>query len=834
METIQIAIAIVIAMILAPLLIHTLKVVDFEETSENIQKTILDKQEFEFKTVNMMEFVLEVFSFWKEYQHSEGKATLTLYVDDEGYLDKTSFFSYFKENDLCRTIQSSSLGCGYREDTRIDLMSLPRIVKVVYANDTLFIKSGEKPPLNNRSFHILSKHFGGYVGSGRIDQELGIIPADSNINSFELEILTGTDFLLFINGYQCMDQFATGNGINRFDLMNCSEHISLGEKNSLTILFASFDIFRKYIAGGIVTLEYDSEESIPGSPPSSMKIPLPQIDGVIEYFGEINVPGSPTSAKLNIKAGLGKMFENEFSINVGGNNVYSTTSSGNVDIQKDITSSLREGVTPLQIYAGSYKDTESEIILIQPVDVVLITDESYSMMCDLDDDHPQNCALYRINGRIVYIDKGNNRGNNCNHPNLEDEGTEKLILAKCYGIMFAEKMLEQCDETKVGLVSFSYNFNSVLPLTQIMYGPDSISETIMRYRPGEGTCISCAIKRAVNVVEKSEIAKAMVIMTDGVGTACITGACSPAKAQAEAMEEATKAHNEHNISLYTIAFGLKTGSAGVINLEKIACVDNCSHAYSGNTANEIRDVYINISNDINEKMILIKRHVQGYRRVNFTDSQLKNSFIDINFVPYTSGSPAKVMVTLKLSSPSQFILPDGMVIEEAILFSWAGVFWTDYASLNNVPVLDLSEYDAEYTQLGDPFAIQLPVSQLELENTIEVKKGDIYEPQAGNVENITLRYIASVDQTRYNEANFINALGCHWIVEFKEGIEKFSLPSSYTGNNFCSYTTEKIEHDDKDLYQLTAYTLFEGLDHDSDGVVDDKIEKIFLLGGMPG
>jgi len=141
METIEILVYFGIAVICGALVLNFIYDAPIEDIGKDVEDKLRDKKNFDFKQVDELGFYELVIDFWKEHQHSDAKASTTVYYIDEGTLDKKEFFDKIKENNLCGSLQSKAFDCGTREDIKLGTIDLPRIIKIVYENDTISIAS---------------------------------------------------------------------------------------------------------------------------------------------------------------------------------------------------------------------------------------------------------------------------------------------------------------------------------------------------------------------------------------------------------------------------------------------------------------------------------------------------------------------------------------------------------------------------------------------------------------------------------------------------------------------------------------------------------------------
>jgi len=766
--------------------------IPFIDIGKGVEDQMLGKRVFRYKQVDELGFYEEILAFWKEHQFSESQASLTIYHTGNGSLDKQIFFEKIKDNNLCGTIQSKAFKCGNREDVRLERVELPQVIRIVYVNDTVHIASNLDRLTSNRSVYLTNVYFGGFEGNGIITKSVNI---PGNAIQIKLRLITGADFDLTINGNTCDLTFLTTDEIDTWDLSECADLIVPGD-NLFEFTFKTPDLFRKYVAGGFMTIVHEEE-------PVSGDFQLPMIDGTINYFNSFESDGS-TPVRINLDYNVGDLAGTDIYVSVGDSIIYQDAVSSH-DYSGIITvptSALVNGMNPIRIGVNSEQSTEKTIDVPVPVDVVLITDQSGSMAWNLS-------VPYGLR-----LPDGEERG--CLDPLLYDMSTMKMSLAKCFGEEFVNIVLDKYRSNRIGLVAFEERVRSWLNVTS---DRDELHAELDNYEPDGGTCVSCAIFRAREILQGSDRVKAMVIMTDGVANACLEGECDREEAQREAREQGQLAYDE-GISLYTIAFG--DGADSTI-LQDIACFDNCSHFGQGTNSTEIQKIYQDFANSIAQQHAIKTKHVQGAKDENEVASILRDSDIS---VPVDAISRHKTLVRKDLACPGLFDLPEGMTIDNAQLLSWAGTLWMQSVELNNVFIYDVSGYTSIYLFVGDPFMIELPTDTLAVHNSINPTFSDV-EKETIICGPTTIQYVVDIPDN-----GFTHAMGCHWTVQYPEETVEFTSPVDYIGDRYCEYTTENIKYTSEDVFQYAVGSVLDGLDFNDDGRVDDKLDEIYVIGGF--
>jgi hypothetical protein len=819
METLEIVVYIIVAVAVGGLIVFFLNRADIIGISDEVGDRVLNERKFEFKTVDWDGFYQEVFAFWKKHQFSEGKAEMILFLNEQGRLDKLHFFDTVRKGNLCRTLQSRSFDCGTREDVSLSTVELPQVIRVQYENETLIINEADPSAGDNVTLRLLLLDFGGFEGNGDMIRNIGSLPSDARVVTVRLTLIAGTDFTLSFNNQQCGDVFMASPGETTWDLTNCSWLLKLQADNSMSLRFLTSDLWRKYLAGGYLAIVYDSEqERIP-----QQRIYLPEVDGSVNYFGGVTFADAPQGLDICLHYRVGDLQGKDFYATVGNQIVYQDITPnhekplGCTHVGAD---KLRQGINPIRIGVDSDVETTKEVSVPQPVDSVLITDQSGSMACDLDEIEPQSC--------LSRGDLGDVRNKDCNHPDLLSDQTQKLILAQCFGREFSRIILDTYSKNRIGLVSFHQRVEEAV-VRNLTSDYQKLEDTLMRYEPSGRTCVSCAIEKAREILASTPKKKAMVIMTDGVANNCIPGvACGEEMAAAEALEQAAEAANE-DISLFTIAFGLNDPQ-GVELLQEIACLDNCSNFGYGNTPEEIQNIYRKFAEAIANKLAVMTRRVQGSPQEVFAPSKLYgDSYIQVSPAP-AAATGVRLRVSKRLDCEDSFDIPSNLAVSDCQLSSVAGKYWTDQIELNGQIIYDLQQYGgASYYLIGDPATFGLQLAMLQPRNTLKTMMGDVGEPHTEGLINNTVQYTVTAGLPAQG---FRTSEGCHWTVGFPEEERKLTIPPSYVGDHECAYTQERIDYTATDVYQSAAAQLFIGLDADSNGIVDDAVDEVQVLGGL--
>lgn len=369
--------------------------------------------------------------------------------------------------------------------------------------------------------------FGGFVGQGNVTAKISV-PSGANISELYLELNTGENFDLYINGVFCQSMNVTTNlSVDNWTITNqtCLGSVLISSENIFAVNFTGNNITNEYIGGGYIKLAYSTNQMLQEND-NVVYYHFPGIKGIINLFDSFYVPGNVTSTNVNITFFTAANYSTI--LNIGNVTVINHTGTGqNVTI--NISNPVFQQI--LEAKNISYLDISSKTMPLRmfvsanisggslngSTDVVLITDLSGSMNWRLDQDY--------ISGNII---------NNCTNPVIYNSSTARISLAKCLDKSFVNAILggnnSACVSTsvsgnRVALVGFNTAANNWESLTDnVSY----LESRINSYTAGGGTCISCAINRASQILDaqsNENRSKYIVVMTDGESNYRSTPVC---------------------------------------------------------------------------------------------------------------------------------------------------------------------------------------------------------------------------------------------------------------------------------------------------------------------
>ncbi len=734
--------------------------------------------------------------------------------------------------------------------------------------------SGYLKRIRNKRYYSFI-YFGGFVGQGNITVFIDDFPSDVNssrITNITMEMDIKDDFELYINNNQCNSTFYPSSGDmapDKWDITACKDYINKG-RNNFSIIFSG-EINQSYIAGGYIKLAYRTDQLQSNESYGREKYDFPDIEGTINLYDSFYIPGNlkQMSAYLHYFANTSSLNNTNISLyfTIGDIPVfidYNVSYEENITLNNTNISSyldyakLSQNTVPLRLGTGNLSFTVGNAT--GNSDVVLITDLSGSMMW-----------------RVGYADSTNGVVRGCNDPNLYNDDTRRISLAKCLDKEFIDIVLNTSGN-RVALVDFSSNSDYESLTADSTYLQARVDE--YSNNPSGGTCIACAINRAYNVLNSESSSnrnKYIVVMTDGITGYCagcgswwwwfcnscdeegteVSGQysdcgggssdCSGTNcdgAMQNANYSSCRAHNDLNATVHSIGFGPVDDCINAnTTLQNIADCGNGSYFASSN-ASELQDIYKNLASSV----ISIEYYEQV---VNIEGQMIKSrlygdSHININYTPVID-EPRANEIEIKIQEPlnncnSTIDLPQGLRFIDSHVASYSGSHWTDLVGVDNNYNFNLSEYSLDYGVLGDPFIVRI-TGLSSGNNIIIVETGDSPYNRTNCSENNSLIFTAMVNSSITRTGVYEYYDGCIWNVEFEYGnYQNLSIPE--TASDTCYYNSSCFTRscsfqNRNDTYDVAVFEILSQIDFDKDGRVDLNLEEedleivITMVQGVP-
>lgn len=337
-------------------------------------------------------------------------------------------------------------------------------------------------------------YWGGYVGDGNLSLR---VEYNGTLQHASMEVAINRNATVYVNNVLAGTLAASPSDMvpvtYTLPVSSFAEGVNIIELRGQNL----------YVSGGYIKLEYNN--TVTYSTPTRHY--LPGIKGIINLYDGVSIPGDLQSMSMRLH------YNSTYKaiVTLGNQTLFNGTSTG----ETTQTFNNTQLITLFNYAALSNKTipfrfgTEN-ITLVQNAtgnaDVILITDISGSMNWRLDSD---------VNGVT----------RNCTDPLLNDPSTRRISLAKCLDKEFVGKILAGTNN-RVGLVAFEQDASDYVSLTTNHL---LLNQTIDSYSSSGGTCISCAINRAYDLLQSgsnSSRNKYIIVMTDGVANVRSTATCT--------------------------------------------------------------------------------------------------------------------------------------------------------------------------------------------------------------------------------------------------------------------------------------------------------------------
>jgi hypothetical protein len=325
---------------------------------------------------------------------------------------------------------------------------------------------------------------------------------------------------------------------------------------------------------------------------------------------------------------------------------------------------------------------------------------------------------------------------------------------------------------------------------------------------------------------KEESFKSMVVMSDGEANSECTEQ-NTGNAKTDAIQAACEAWENYGIKVYTVAFG----SADTATLTAMAeCGDG---AFYSAALDDLLALYQEIAQDIIQASY-VEQTVETIG--NIYTKLFPDSYIE--FVYDQVSRPFGMLLTVEEQfdddTTGGFFLPAESEIFETKLTSYSGSRWTDEVKtdLSGILLYRLEDYGIEFIDLGDPYHINIPNSNIiplpSFENRFILTTA--LNPDESDVGSAFNKIIYSFIKNVVGFSDILAlAEGCIWEIEFNNGNSiSVQIPVDYEGTNVCTYNTEivdgetfpNINFNPLDAIQQAVGELLASLDFDGDGTVD--------------
>lgn len=658
-------------------------------------------------------------------------------------------------------------------------------------------------------------YFGGYVGEGNVSLFLG-----ENVQSVEVEGIFSANFDVYINNHYTKRHYP-GLTPYYFNLNNYSEYFSSGN-NTIEFRTTNFNLLN--IGGGFTKVVYNSTENmIPVE-----KYYIPGIVGFVNYYGSFYVPGNLNSMEvfLDYNSTYDLFFQvgdkEVFYANTSGERDSITLDNAYLESQLDYEE-LSQKTIPMRF---GVRNISNQTELTVSADVYSITDISGSM----------DASCYGGSFFCCLFRSGCSTPSACS--TCSGTWADKIELAIEANKGFIDYVLNY-STNRIGLVAYETGVsqNNTHDLTN---DSDSLKTELDEWVAGGSTCICCGINEGVaRLLNESSFQsfRSLVVMSDGdANIQCAQQGTGNAKQ--DAIQAACDAYLNYQIKVYSIGFG---EDADESTLQSIASCGNGNYYYGD--ISDLAQIYEKTAKDIINALFIEQTLVgTGIFSTIFPTSYIK--------VDYDTDRPYGMTIYSETEnfgnsiSQGSFNVPENTEPYDVKVISYSGSKWTDLVEINTSDgwqtVFNLSEFGDDFTELGDPFVVSVPLEMISKgDNLIKTTKGASPTNTSGGSEYNKIIYGLVKNVSSYSQITASQG-GCNWTIEFEDSsFETIPIPSDGTDNKVCYYTSTNQSYDPNRAIDSSVYSLLSELDLNSNGKIEVKFidEELtlnfFEVGGLP-
>lgn len=690
----------------------------------------------------------------------------------------------------------------------------------------------------SKADNIQYYYFGGYIGDGNISMQ---IQAPGEVLDMEIEIAINNDYDLYINNEfsghyeKSQDEYTPQTYLPEYET-NFQTGTNLIEFKAPTNL---------YIAGGYLKLTFNSSSQIT----TTKKHNFMGIDGLINIYDGIYIPSELTSMKvfLNYSSNV-NMF-----LNIADKTIFNDSSE--TQTQETITNSEIQSKL-------NYND---------------LTGKTVPIRLGLEEVQQQGSGG-GITDIVFIIDSTGSMGNE---------------ISDVYSIAedFADELIAQDIDYRLGIIEFKdypeaeCGSSTDFPSKIHLFNSEQFTNNPLDFKNKINTLMASggwdspeshltAINDSIYLNWRTDAKKVIIVLTDAQPHAkdCIVPGqwthrcctmpqyCSIWGYNSENCEIREDTWRicyqgpeyvrdviddlvENQITAYYVSHGTYGIYGGLCNNRIMA--DNMTnetggkfYEYEDNSG--IQDIIIDIGKEIVE--------VTYAEQTATSTGDIYSSLSPTSYIELTYNNPTNpygLIITLESENFNEtgqvnLTLPENATFLEATATSYSGPRWTKKLTINNQEQYNIEDYGEDYVTLGDPFHIQIPNStKIQQSNIIELltatSPADSYP--ISTASKIIYKIIKSFQA--YSPV-VSKAQGCQWNISLEtDEIIQISTPSTYSGDNKCSFTPENIIYDINDAIQTSVYNLLKKLDFNDNNKIDFSISSQNLqfdsteLSGIP-
>lgn len=705
-------------------------------------------------------------------------------------------------------------------------------------------------------------YFGGYVGQGNITARMHY---EGAINTTYVEGVFSEPFKVFVNSEEVSELGAAGV-ISPSPDKSTPIHFEIpasyfsSADNNYYIKFSPSPYSKSfYISGGYIRISYKSTNNYE----TKKRFYFSGIEGIINLYDSLYIPSNSTSS-----ANLHLVYTNNYSsfFTIGNTSINITESAA--ETTEDINladylslSSLGEKTIPIRYGLENFS-----LFAAADVAASLVIDVSGSMGACTGNTHGTAvnktwttdgisycgiryndvaCTPVKRKAAIIAENKFadiflKNSGSLMSIVDYTADSSTMTVYN--HSILSGTRCVDDGTGQKRNTTLFPVPEVSIarkLPLTD---NKTQVGEFINSTSSWYGTCICCGILSATNILNTSNKARAMVVMSDGFTNVRCNNARSNLNGDKrngrdiidendDAIQAACDAYNLYNITVYSIAFGANSD----FNLMKN--ISACGHGkYSYADSTTIADIFANLSQAILNATYSNQTISSSVSTILSPDSYIEVSYSSQS-IPFGEVITTETQTFDNSLTLGNLFLPEAEEYLDAKVISYSGDLWTDKVYFKNQTdtelgkpwrkLFDLGDYNTPYFSLGDPYMISIPKSFLvNGTNTINISAAK---------SDLSYRIGSPSDKAIYTfRRNFISpspikekAVGCIWSITFFDNsvseIPIFKEGVSPAGG-ICNYSNLN-NYDPDDAIQYATKQLLDSLNFDKD--VQHKVDVKF-------
>jgi hypothetical protein len=281
--------------------------------------------------------------------------------------------------------------------------------------------------------------------------------------------------------------------------------------------------------------------------------------------------------------------------------------------------------------------------------------------------------------------------------------------------------------------------------------------------------------------------------------------------------------NETNATVHAVGFGPITScSFATQTLQAVAECGNGSF-FSSTNSTLLRQFYQAIAGEI---LQLTFKEQTAQTNSSALSTLYPDSYIKYEYT--AKQNPYGLMINLEKkfdnNQTATFSIPSDTKVIDARAISYSGTKWTSIVQINNKTFYNLSKFNKEYLELGDPYSFQIPLELINASNSVRILTGLTPDNLSTSSTENKVIYLLVKNATAYSPITPLSE-GCIWTIQkFTEENFTLKIPSGYNKTSLCFYQKNRQEYDPNDAIQTAAFFLLRNLDLDLDGTLEATLD----------